>query len=277
VMLALAAWLPWIFTDPSLEGEPVTAGQVFAHVGYLQNILGFDNISVGFWTLCIEVQFYLAFVTALGFAPWLAARWGRREQRVDLRPLAWAMLPVALMSLFVFSRDPASDAWLVHYFGYFYFGILAAWVLDDRIPARLFWAFATAMALRLGLFGGLDVAVGLASGVAIHLAGRLGKLDAWLTAGWLQRIGRNSYSLYLIHYPVSCLVTAFGLWLTGTQPGYAVLWVLAALAVSMAAAEGLYHLVERPSLELSQRLGTLRPSSRPTPTSVSQFPRPANT
>ena len=62
LVLLLSAFIPSVFADPNLEGDPVSAGQVAAHLFYLQNILGLGNISVGFWTLCIEVQFYLTLI-----------------------------------------------------------------------------------------------------------------------------------------------------------------------------------------------------------------------
>lgn len=43
---------------PSQEFSP---SQIVAHVFYLQDILGFDEINSVFWTLCLEVQFYLVF------------------------------------------------------------------------------------------------------------------------------------------------------------------------------------------------------------------------
>jgi peptidoglycan/LPS O-acetylase OafA/YrhL len=41
-------------------------GAVFAHVLYLQNIIGYGDIIDVFWSLCIEVQLYVAFVLLLG-------------------------------------------------------------------------------------------------------------------------------------------------------------------------------------------------------------------
>ncbi len=57
--------------------DPPSWGQFFAHAFYVQDIAGYGNISVGFWSLCVEVQFYLALIVMLGAAQWLHRRLGR--------------------------------------------------------------------------------------------------------------------------------------------------------------------------------------------------------
>ena len=39
--------------------------ELVAHVLYLQDILGYPNINSVFWTLCLEVQYYLIYVVLL--------------------------------------------------------------------------------------------------------------------------------------------------------------------------------------------------------------------
>ncbi|MBA3904317.1 MAG: hypothetical protein C0522_11715 [Rhodocyclaceae bacterium] len=42
-----------------------SAVTVLANLVYVQDVLGYDSVNVVFWTLCIEVQFYLAFAMAV--------------------------------------------------------------------------------------------------------------------------------------------------------------------------------------------------------------------
>ena len=256
VVLVLSALVPSIFSDPALEGDPVSVGQLAAHLLYLQNILGLGNISVGFWTLCIEVQFYLMLIGALCLAQWIA---GNSEPvcRQDLMRLAGVLALPALLSLFVFSRDQSSEDWLIHFFCMFYLGILACWSLEGKVRGWVFWAYGSAVVLRLGWQWSLDISVALVTAVSIYVVGRRGHLGDWLNIGWLQYLGRISYSLYLIHYPVACVITALGYELTGTSAIAAAGWLVAALAISIVAADLLYRAVESPSLELSRRIGAL--------------------
>ena len=79
---AIAVGTLWIAARHRLgsAGEPLpTVPQVLSHLAYLQGILGQRNIIIVFWTLCLEVQLYLAFITLL-----LASRWVPRRARFDL-------------------------------------------------------------------------------------------------------------------------------------------------------------------------------------------------
>ncbi len=67
VLLVLAMHrLPAWSSLPSPHESGLTLGQVLTHGLYLQNVLGYENLSAGFWTLCIEMQFYLLFCLLLG-------------------------------------------------------------------------------------------------------------------------------------------------------------------------------------------------------------------
>ena len=234
--------------------DPPTRGQLVAHVFYLQNILDFENLSAGFWTLCIEIQFYLLFVALLGLAqrlPWAQAPAGTLRHGLNL---AVVFLPLALASLFVFHLDASNDDWIIHFFCMFCLGAMAWWALEGKIPRAHFWIFAGLIAVRLGMSWTMDLAIALAAGVAIYVAGRRGKLGTWLNLRPLQYLGRISYSLYLIHYPVSHLVVNLGYKLTGEAPVAAAFWIVLSLPLSVLAGHVMYRFIEVPSVRLAARL-----------------------
>ena len=66
--------------EDGLMDQAPTWDQVLAHLCYMQNILGYHNLSAGFWTLCIEVQFYILFAVLLGFAQRLTAHCSERAK-----------------------------------------------------------------------------------------------------------------------------------------------------------------------------------------------------
>jgi len=257
-VIALHALTNSLFSigSPLMDDFP-SAARFVSHFFYLQNVLGFDNISVGFWTLCIEMQFYLLFALLLGLAQSLAARLierrGVRPETADRWSLAALFAPVALASLFSFSLNPDNTIWVIHYFAFFALGAVTWWTLEGRIPKAAFWAYFAAIVLRQTLHWTDDMAVALIAGTAIYTVGRLGHLHDWLSAGWLQRLGRISYSLYLIHYPVSWIVTTVGYQLTGDAAAPAAIWMLLGLAASIGAADVLNRMVEMPALRLSRR------------------------
>jgi peptidoglycan/LPS O-acetylase OafA/YrhL len=53
---------------PGKELTSFSAGQIAAHIFYLQEMLGYPHINIVFWTLCQEVQFYLVYVLLLALS-----------------------------------------------------------------------------------------------------------------------------------------------------------------------------------------------------------------
>lgn len=74
-------------------------------------------------------------------------------------------------------------------------------------------------------------------------------MNDWLNWRWLQFLGRSSYSLYLIHDPVSHVLTQFGWRLCGNSPtpAQSSLILFLCLVASIAAGHLLYVWVEAPS------------------------------
>jgi peptidoglycan/LPS O-acetylase OafA/YrhL len=240
--------------DDGLMDDAPTWDQVLAHVFYLQNILGYQNLSAGFWTLCIEVQFYILFAVLLGFAQRLTAHCSDRAEGAHWLPLILTFAPLAVASLFWFSLDRDNTDWIVHFFAFFFLGALAWWTLEGRTPKLAFWAFVAAILVRQQIAWTLDMRVALITGVAIYGVIQTGRSQRWLNFGWLQRLGKISYSLYLIHYPISWIITTLGYELTGDSAVAAAFWLLLSLAASIGVAHALHLAIEGPAIRFARRL-----------------------
>jgi len=176
---------------------------------------------------------------------------------------------VGLLSLFLFNLDAQYDMWILYFFCMPLLGAIVWWALEGRLSPNIFWAYALAMVVGLVYQWRLEIAIALGGGVTIYVVGRLGHLGDWLSARWLQYLGRISYSLFLIHYAVGWIVVVLGHWFTGDRAVVAVFWLFAALAASIGAAHLMYKFVEVPSVRLARRLKTedaLLPVRRPEPT-----------
>ncbi len=163
---------------------------------------------------------------------------------------------------------PSGDMWITRYFCMFFLGASAWWTLDGRIPKAVFWLYVAAFAGRIllqvlwirihlkvplnewswkgwsdNLTIGLTAA--LFAGVSTYTAGRLGRLGTWLNWRILQYLGRISYSLYLVHFPMSHVVTTLGAWMLGDDPSpaAATAWLVLALLFSLMAAHVMYTLL----------------------------------
>jgi peptidoglycan/LPS O-acetylase OafA/YrhL len=103
--------------------------------------------------------------------------------------------------------------------------------------------------------------------LSVYVAGRLGKLGTWLNYRPVQYLGAVSYSLYLIHFPMSHVVTTMGSSLLGDSPSpiVATAILILALAVSLLAAHILYTFVEAPSVRLAARFKRPIPATAGSP------------
>ena len=153
---------------------------------------------------------------------------GRRRPVAIGRPAwvsCWSLGRLAVASLFFFNFDHRYENWIVYFYSMFFLGSLG--LVDARAPHCRSWA---AVGLRPGDPGpaeyvwGVEIAIALWAGMTIYVVGRLGHLTDWLAWRPLQYLGRISYSLYLIHYPVSHVVVWTGHRLTGDAPWPAVGW-----------------------------------------------------
>lgn len=221
-----------------------SVGSVAAHLVYLQGFLGYPQIVGVFWTLCYEIQFYLALVIGVGIAQALgASRW------LVFAPLAALGLVCAAGWLSV------TPALAVHAWPFFFLGVVVAWVHNREQPAIVFLGVA-ALTLILWPVSPVQTGVALATAIAIFLVARAGKLGDWTLGRALQYLGRISYSLYLVHMLVGTPLVRFGVRLFGNKADllHTVALFALALGVSILVAHIFHVLIERPAQRLSHRL-----------------------
>ena len=231
-------------------GVPVaSAPQVLAHMVYLQDFLGYRSINTVYWTLCYEMQFYLMFCVLLGVAH------ACRREANDRRPQAIIFTLAAIISI-VWPLLPAlhlRGLALPDWHG-FLLGAFAFWTLNGVMRARWFVLYALALT---GVFArthdGFTMAC-LITAVSLLLVGRSGHLTDWLRARNLQFLGKVSYSLYLLHLPITgAAYFALDRFFAHTQVLEEV-EALLVIALNCLAAWLFWWIVERPSTALAKRV-----------------------
>jgi len=226
--------------------EEFSAAQIISHIFYAQDILGFKNINPVFWTLCFEVQFYFLFALLLVFPRWI-------------------FVPVFAVSLlWPLGIGPTVHHGLFPTLWYgFLLGVLSYWAWKDTklIPAFLVYAASIGVAALsksdpFALTCVVVASVLLATGV-------VGKSGMW-NWRWLQFLGAISYSLYLLHNPISGATFRVGYMMTGRSIMTEAIWWPISTAVCIAAAFGFWYFVETPCLNLARRFGreSIKPSSQ---------------
>jgi peptidoglycan/LPS O-acetylase OafA/YrhL len=198
-ILGAALVRPWM-THESV-GAAVELGQFVAHLFLLQGILGIDALSAGVWYIAIDFQLYALLVTLL----WAATQLDRRLARTDFWGLALVTF-LACLSLFHFNRDSQWDNTGLYFFGLYALGIGSRWATDRIAPWRTLWLITLVgvAALSIDFRARLALALGVALLLGcVQLRGR-----AHGSPHWLAGLGRTSYALFLVHFPVCLLVNA---------------------------------------------------------------------
>jgi len=227
-----------------------SVGQVEAHLFYLQDLLGFPAIGTVYWTLCLEIQFYLVYALmalAAEFTPFLIAV-------ACVVSLLWPLhfAPVVPPGLFL----PLWHTFLL--------GAAAYWVWRNPKAAPVYFLFA-AVTLIAGCTHNAHFTVfAVFTSLLLYICAAKGKLTSGLNWRWLQFLGLISYSLYLTHNVVTGAVFRVGKIVSGTSGlGIDFAWWIISIAASVAAAGVFWWAIEKPSLRLSAWMGTNRSALLP--------------
>ena len=234
---------PW-FAHPSVPAEP-TLLQLLAHGLLLQDVLGLEALSAGVWYVAIDFQLFALTVLMFSLARRLQQRWPvLRAWPFSAGRMMTLMLCAA--SLFAFNIDSRWDITGLYFFGAYGLGMLAYWAShsDRPGPWLLTIGVLAGTALLVDFRGRLMLALTLASGLAClqRYASGVGPTR------WLERqlagLGKISYSIFLIHFPVCLLVNAAVGYFWPTALVANALGLLAAFALSILAGNVLYRCVE---------------------------------
>lgn len=231
--------------------------QVLWNLTYLQNFVGVTNVSMGFWTLCLEFQFYLSFLALMLVAGRLP---GDR-----FRNASAMLLPLVALSLYLFSadvfhaRNPQVCLWdayvsLLPNIIFFALGISAYWATNGRAPAWVFFAICLAAAVDSFYARPDPLIAAIATAIVLFVASKTNKMQSWGDARPLLFLGTISYSLYLVHFPIGRLPILASRKLFGIDTVPAPALVLVGASTGIVAAWFMYRFIEKPSVEFSKRM-----------------------
>ena len=194
----------WMTHDSISDG--FTIEQLLAHGLLLHGVLDYPSISAGAWYVAIDFQLYALTVGLL----WLAGHVADRERRPLLAPLLVALGMTA--SLLVFNLDAELDDWALYFFGSYGMGLMAWWASDRRrrpLVVMLLVLLTVVPALvALALDFRSRIALALIVACALFLFGRMKVKASGRVGSAIDALARSSYSMFLIHFPVSLLINA---------------------------------------------------------------------
>jgi peptidoglycan/LPS O-acetylase OafA/YrhL len=264
LLTLLAGWL-WLLPPDfaKLAQQTIAAQLYYANIFYWRNVNYFglqahDVYLLHMWSLAVEEQFYLLYpLTLLAIARWAKGRtalvltvltaisFGINLAFVGPKPQAtfylmpsrgWELLAGALLSIYVVHVPRARPK-------------LAT---SAGIGGLVLLVVAVATYRERTAFPGWFALLPTIAGVLLIAAGSVGDnaVTRALSLRPLPYVGRISYPLYLVHWPINVFAVL------ALDANYSWAWRFAMLAVSFALASSIYHVVELP---VRSRLGHRRP------------------
>lgn len=226
------AWM-----DDDAIPDKATLVQFAAHATLLHGIFDFDALSAGVWYVAIDFQLFALLALAL----WLARPVGRK-QTVNLAPLFVAALGIA--SLFYFNLDANWDSWGFYFFGSYALGVTSYWASDRHRSAVWMGAIWVIGIATLVFEFRTRISLAVIVAMLLGLGRRSGFLERFPDLQPVAFLGRISYSVFLIHFPIFLLVSALYDRFAMASPSVALLAMATAWASSIVAGYAFHHLVE---------------------------------
>jgi len=204
--------------------------QLLSHLPYVTGLLGFTWINIVYWSLALELQYYLL----IGWAFSLVA-----HQRIAVRVLTILAFEVLALAI-------PNDLLVFHWLPLFVVGVLTFMYRHALLNTRWYLvSLIGATACTLVTFGPIVAVVGSATCLMIAFVD--------INASPLLFLRSISYSLCLVHVPVGGrLINATLRFSLG--PVMIATVTVVTLGVSILAATVFYRLVEQPAKQLAFRI-----------------------
>ena len=229
-------------THPSISAMPEPE-QLISHLFFLQNLLGYESLSAGLWYVAMDFQLFAVTALALFLIDTiLPTHWS--YQRTQLIGVLVVTL-ITLASLFIFNLDDSYDATFLYFYVAYGLGILAARIAQTQSKMFLLFLLLDFLLFALYLdFRGRVLIAGMTAAVlCLSYQSWWGNSKIWMNP--LAMIGRMSYSIFLVHFPISLVVSSIWVQLYPENPWLNVAGMIASALLSLLVAIPFYQFIEK--------------------------------
>lgn len=229
----------WMADDDSIPPQP-GFGQLLAHAFLVQDWLDQEALSAGVWYVAIDFQLFAVAVMLLWLSRQMQHWWD------NVRAISFALtVGLTTASLFVFNRDKSLDETPFYFFGSFGLGILIYWTSNRRNPALWFTLLVLLVGAALLMDFRPRIAVAGTVMLTLGLASKYPLLQNLPVPIFLTYLGRISYSIFLVHFPLCLIVNAAFVHFFPDQPIAHAWGLVFALCVSIFGGALFFQFAER--------------------------------
>lgn len=218
--------------------------QLLSHLFFLQNILGYESLSAGLWYVAIDFQLFAVCALLVFLVEKLSpASWSYRRTRL-ITLIIFSALTIA--SVIFFNRHEIYDVWFIFFFATYGLGLLTAFLVKSQSNHFLILSVAAITIFSLyyqDFRERLSVALLMAFLLFSSYESHWSKSKLWNNP--LRKIGEMSYSIFLVHFPVSLVVSGIWSQLHPSDPWMNVLGMGVSAVLSLLIAIPFYKYIEK--------------------------------
>ena len=222
----------------SIPGTP-NLFQLLAHIFLLHDLLNQEVLSAGIWYVAIDFQLFVLTILLFCISKQIQNRYP------DFQMLGLVLIiSLTNASLFFFNRDSYWDETALYFFGSYGLGILIYWASVSR--HQLFWFIVLSALIFAALTVDFRSRIALAGSVMLilGLAQHYNVLRSKLVPAYIAYLGRASYSIFLVHFPILLVVNAAFFRFLPHQPAIHLFGLLLAIGASIGAGIVLFNWLE---------------------------------
>jgi peptidoglycan/LPS O-acetylase OafA/YrhL len=245
IVLAIAASFlaSRLMQHHSISAMP-DAPQLLSHLFFLQNILGYESLSAGLWYVAIDFQLFAVCALLIFLVEKLSpASWSYKSTRL-ISLIIFSALTIA--SVTFFNRHDIYDVWFVFFFATYGLGLLTAFLVRSQSHRVLILTVVAVTIFSLyyqDFRERLSVALLMAFLLFSSYESNWSKSKLWNNP--LRKIGKMSYSIFLVHFPVSLVISGIWAQLYPSDPWMNVLGMGLSALLSLLLAIPFYKYIEK--------------------------------
>jgi peptidoglycan/LPS O-acetylase OafA/YrhL len=252
--LSIGVALAYIAMKAAFTGS-VTAWPNFldvaAHLLFLQDLVGVRALNTVYWTLCIEIQFYIGFVILVIIAKRLARHLPIESANVFTFGSAAV---IGLLGPCGFLQGQVINASLLPTLHLFLLGILLNFTLKKTTWAMVqYVTYAVVLALVSVSTQNAFTLIGVATSVILLVSSRWTPAEPARLLRAMSFFGLISYSFYLFHNNVTGASFNLIRRYLGTSLAGEIVGLVFSMSLCTAIAAACYYAIERPGMRVGQR------------------------